>query len=110
MIIVHYDMITGKVIQAYDDKVDEVPVPNIVLHEKQWEKLCDKDLSVDLVTKKIIAKEKPNTKEEQSLKRAYAYRTEADPMFFQYQRGEISKDDWLNKIQEIKERFPYPTK
>lgn len=38
-----------------------------------------------------------------------AYQTEADPMFFQVYRGEIDRQTWLDKIQEIKNRFPYPS-
>lgn len=110
MIIVHYDEITGKVIQAYDSSIEEIPVPNIVLHEKQWENVANKDLWVDLVTKKLIVKDIVVTDEEQKLKRAYAYKMESDPMFFKYQRGEITKEDWLNKIEEIKQRFPYSNK
>lgn len=38
--------------------------------------------------------------------RADAYRNESDPLFFKWQRGEASEQDWLNKIEEIKQRFP----
>jgi len=41
--------------------------------------------------------------------RAEAYAAEADPLFFKYQRGEGSEQDWLDKVEEIRERFPYPT-
>ena len=41
-------------------------------------------------------------------KRAIAYREEADPIFLKYQRGEATKQQWLDKIEEIKERFPKP--
>jgi hypothetical protein len=41
--------------------------------------------------------------------RAEAYAAEADPLFFKYQRVEGSKQDWLDKVEEIRERFPYPT-
>jgi hypothetical protein len=41
--------------------------------------------------------------------RAIAYQQEADPLFFKYQRGEGSERDWLDKIEEIRKRFPYPT-
>lgn len=108
MIIVHYDEKTGKVIQAYSSEIDEVPMPNIVLHEEQWNKIYDKDLWVDLTTRTITFKDKVPTKEEQSQKRGIAYTQEADPLFFLWQRGEATKDEWLNKIQEIKDRFPYP--
>ena len=40
--------------------------------------------------------------------RADAYRTEADPLFFQVQRGDIAQDVWLAKVAEIKIRFPKP--
>ncbi len=38
--------------------------------------------------------------------RHQAYSQEADPLFFKYQRGEIEKQEWLDKISEIKERYP----
>jgi len=34
-----------------------------------------------------------------------AYQSEADPLFFKWKRGEATEQDWLNKINEIKERF-----
>ena len=40
--------------------------------------------------------------------RASAYQQEADPLFFKYQRGEGSEEEWLDKIEEIRERYPYP--
>jgi len=48
------------------------------------------------------------TQQEQSDKRAAAYRTEADPLFFQAQRGEATLEEWQAKITEIRARFPYP--
>ena len=41
--------------------------------------------------------------------RAQAYADEADPMFFKAERGEGSKAEWEAKVQEIRDRFPYPT-
>jgi hypothetical protein len=37
--------------------------------------------------------------------RAEAYRTESDPLFFKAQRGEITMNEWLAKVEEIKQRF-----
>lgn len=45
--------------------------------------------------------------ENMSRLRAKAYREESDPLFFKYQRGEASKEDWLGLIKEIKQRYPY---
>jgi predicted glycosyltransferase len=39
--------------------------------------------------------------------RIFTYQNESDPMFFDYQRDEIEKQVWLDKVQEIKDRFPY---
>lgn len=41
----------------------------------------------------------------QKSERAEAYRLEADPIFFKYQRGEATFDDWLNKVNEIRKRY-----
>jgi hypothetical protein len=41
-------------------------------------------------------------------KRAAAYRDEADPLFFKAERGEGTKAEWEAKVQEIRDRFPYP--
>jgi hypothetical protein len=37
-----------------------------------------------------------------------ALAAEADPVFFRWQRGEVSKDDWLAAVAEVKDRFPKP--
>jgi hypothetical protein len=42
------------------------------------------------------------------MERAYAYSQEADPLFFKSQRGEATEAEWLAKVEEIKERYPYP--
>jgi hypothetical protein len=38
--------------------------------------------------------------------RKAAYIAEADPLFFKAQRGEVEQQVWLDKIAEIKARFP----
>ena len=38
--------------------------------------------------------------------RQSAYQAESDPLFFKYQRGEATEQDWLDKVAEIKARFP----
>jgi hypothetical protein len=48
------------------------------------------------------------THEEQEAKRATAYALEADPLFFQAQRGKATQQQWLDKIAEIEARYPYP--
>lgn len=48
--------------------------------------------------------------EQTKLNRQFAYRLDADPVFFDWQRGEATKEDWLAKCQEIKDANPYPPK
>lgn len=42
------------------------------------------------------------------LKRQSLYVTETDPLFFMAQRGEATIEEWQAKVQEIKDRYPYP--
>jgi hypothetical protein len=38
--------------------------------------------------------------------RAAAYKEESDPLFFKAQRGEATTEEWLAKIEEIRNRYP----
>jgi len=38
--------------------------------------------------------------------RRAAYVQEADPLFFKAQRGEATEQEWLDKVAEIKQRYP----
>lgn len=40
------------------------------------------------------------------VQRAEAYRAESDPLFFKSQRGEATQQEWLDKVAEIKARYP----
>lgn len=40
--------------------------------------------------------------------RKTAYQQEADPLFFSYQRGETTEQEWLDAVQSVKDRYPYP--
>lgn len=39
--------------------------------------------------------------------RSAAYRNESDPLFFKWQRGEGTEQDWKDKVAEIQARYPY---
>lgn len=41
-------------------------------------------------------------------RRKEAYRLEADPIFFQWQRGEKARSDWDNAVARVRARFPDP--
>jgi hypothetical protein len=40
--------------------------------------------------------------------RAQAYREETDPLFFKYQAGEATQEEWEQARQAVRDRFPYP--
>jgi hypothetical protein len=48
------------------------------------------------------------TQAEQDAKRKAAYTAEADPLFFKWQAGEGTEEEWKAKRQEIRDRYPYP--
>jgi hypothetical protein len=52
----------------------------------------------------VKAAAKKATEAEASRKAAYI--AEADPLFFRSQRGEIEGQVWLDKVAEIKARYP----
>ena len=43
-----------------------------------------------------------------SKNRQMAYQHEADPLYFGWQRGENTEQAWLDKVAEIRVRYPYP--
>ena len=59
------------------------------------------NIAIDPVKAAVIAAEKAEAS------RKAAYITEADPLFFKAQRGEVEQQVWLDKIAEIKARYPY---
>ncbi len=65
--------------------------------------------TVPFTEEEIVAFEKDfiKKKEEQaSINRALAYREESDPLFFKWQRDEATEQEWLDKVAEIKARYP----
>ena len=105
MIFVHYDNKTGKILGAYDSSNTDIPSPNIEVLDSVWEKVSGSALYVDLSTLSFNESETKSTENVSKL-RLEAYRNESDPLFFMYQRGECSKEDWLNKVKERKKRYP----
>ena len=48
----------------------------------------------------------PPTQEQIDAMRQTAYQQEADPIFFKWQRGEATEQQWLDKIADIRARYP----
>ena len=40
--------------------------------------------------------------------RQVAYRDTADPIFFEFQRGDMTEAEWLDAVQAVKDANPYP--
>ena len=40
--------------------------------------------------------------------RRISYQVESDPIFFQYQRGEKTEQEWLDAVQAVNDANPYP--
>lgn len=49
------------------------------------------------------------TDEQTRRSRLAAFRDEADPLFFGWQRGENTEQAWLDACQDIRDRLPYVT-
>lgn len=48
------------------------------------------------------------SKEEVKQIRHINYHLYSDPLFFKWQRGEATKEEWLEAVQSIKDQFPLP--
>ena len=48
------------------------------------------------------------THEQVEQARFYAYQRDADPIFFEYQRGTATEQEWLAAVQAVKDAHPYP--
>lgn len=44
-----------------------------------------------------------------SMRRATEYSRVSDPVFFQWQRGEATQEQWLDAVQQVKEQYPKKT-
>jgi hypothetical protein len=61
----------------------------------------------DWVHPTTVAQEKAAFNESQKKKREEAYKVESDQINFMMQRNEATQQEWLDKVAEIKARFPY---
>jgi hypothetical protein len=56
-------------------------------------------------TEDEISQRKLDLNAQAKINRAEAYRNESDPLFFKWQRGEATEQEWLDKVNEIKQRY-----
>ena len=100
---------------ASDIHGDNKPSDCIEISEEFWQELVNglsqgKVIKVDDNGNPYVAEPPPLTEEQKidiaNSYRQQAYYKEADALFFKSQRGEIDKQVWLDKVAEIKARFP----
>lgn len=70
---------------------DESPKPKKSDIEKHWPE-------VEVATAKAKI----------DLLRRAEYQKVSDPLFFAYQRGEATEQEWLDAVQSVKEKYPNP--
>lgn len=85
----------GNYIGAFDREMD-----NLIEVDSAPENALQK---WDFATKRWLPLELPE--EYKSKMRKESYREESDPIFFQWQRGEATEQEWRDKVKEIKERY-----
>lgn len=90
--------ITPEILASYPEGTVNVPLIPGSGNEWEWN-------GTEWVAKEVVPPTYTDGEIQQM--RAKAYRNESDPIFFQWQRGEATEEQWLAKIQEIKTRYPY---
>lgn len=85
-----YDAITQNITEGNPIKLNDEWVQNWIVFEATSEEIAERQLAQE---------------QEKEQKRLNDYRNESDPLFFKYQRGEVDKQVWLDKVQEIKDRY-----
>lgn len=73
------------------DWQDESPKPTLKELQKLWPEVEAE------IAKEIAEKD-----------RLRDYERFADPIFFKYQRGEATHEEWLKAIDDVKKKYPYP--
>jgi hypothetical protein len=89
---------------SYDPITQSLTEGTPALADGVWTQIWD----VTEATQEEVGRRKANQLESIKQQRASAYTQEADPLFFQAQRGEATMEEWSAKVEEIRTRYPYP--
>lgn len=77
--------------------IEGTPVFDGNVCHKTWTEIDASQEEIEARQAKIV--------EDLKQRKANAYREESDPIFFQWQRGEATQQQWLDKVAEIKARY-----
>ena len=87
---------------AYDTATHRIEEGTPALIDGAWTQVWN----VIALTSEEIAQQQADHAAQVEAQRAEAYRNESDPLFFKAQRGEATLQEWLDKVSEIKLRYP----
>jgi hypothetical protein len=87
---------------TYDQATHRIEEGTPVLVDGVWTQAWN----VIALTAEEIAQQQADHAAQVEAQRAKAYRNESDPLFFKSQRGEATHQEWLDKVAEIKARYP----
>ncbi len=89
--------------------IDVAIIPAAEVPEN-WAEMSVKDGALVPASEEVIAARKETAKEAHNADmdrlRQVAYVEEADPLFFQWQRKEATEEEYRDKVQEIRKRYP----
>lgn len=94
--------VTQVEVPAYDSAVQRIEEGAPALASGTWTQVWN----VIALTAEEVAQQQADRAAQAQVQRAEAYRTESDPLFFKSQRGEATQQEWLDKVAEIKARYP----
>lgn len=91
------------------DRPDVVYTKNVtegtpVFQAGQWTQVW---IVTDASAEEIVER-KANLTAQAEANRLEAYRNESDPLFFKWQRGTATEQEWFDKVAEIRVRYPDP--
>jgi hypothetical protein len=96
----------GQIFGAFS-KIDKIAdgylCDNSILYTVITGEVTESEVSDDYMTPSQIE----NYNSNQSQLRAKAYPVEADPIFFQWQRGSKTEQEWLDAVAAVQAKYPY---
>lgn len=88
---------------SFNQLTENLLEKNPVVIDGQWTQVFE----VVPASPEEIAERKINAKRTLEERRVEDYRRFADPLYFKWQRGEATQEEWLEAVRLVKEQHPY---
>ena len=98
----HFKAPNGEICAYEEDGSQDHLIPT------DYIQISNDELSVELEKQNEKIKAEKLTPEVIRMFRASSYASESDPLFFKYNAGEATKEEWIAKREEIRALWPYP--